>query len=534
MSNFKKTRAIIKGHEFLKLNNNLQFFNSLKTELIENDFNINLKYTFLKYEIDNASDLINQYLVLVLKKNIFSNITRFYALIESILIFYGNGSRVCFPLPSKWVKILNKNEIKTNKLLCNIYWIQFILINYFKGYIYILKTLFTFFDFKYNYNYNNKCTKTVSFDNLSDCQFPINNKPSHDIFTWYNIFKKNNHYLIHNNSRYKSSLSNLNIKYNRYFIPPLNTILSLFHFLIWSIYILLYTFIQMLLNKWWYPLFLLELAKTKRFELQNDNKFISEEYFFYNEWVYRPLWTYYVEKNLKKQIFFYFYSTNSEGFKSKNGYKPHDFDWRIISWPNYLVWDIYQEDFIRKYAKRNPQFIMSGPVYFQSKIEEMPKICNESKTIVIFDIPPLRPYQYKKLGLPYNYHTYEICCKFLDEIIYVAEKLNINIFLKRKRRINPTFHDKRYQKYISRLINNNSRLYEIDPEVSAFHVISQTFATISFPFTSTALVSRHLSKPSCYFDPSGLIYKDDKGSHGITILSSRIELYHWLNKALNL
>jgi len=535
MLKFKKVRAILNGHEYLKLFNKLQLLNNLKTDLVESELKISLKYLFLKFDIDNASDLTKQYIVLKLKTKSFSNIARFYGLIESILMFFGNGKPVTFPLPSQWFTILRKYEIKINTLFSSFHWIYFIVIHYFKGVIYIFKTYFSFFDLTNNYNYNKKLKKSITFDDLIDCQFPTNNNLfSHDIFTWFTDFKSTNYYLIHNNIRFNYKLYNKNIKYNHYIIPPLNSLLTFLKFLFWSLYIISYTFIQLLLNKWWYPLLLTEIVKTKRFELQKNHKFISEEYYFCSEWVYRPLWTYYLEKHLQKKIIFYFYSTNSEGFKTKNGYKPHDFDWRIISWPIYLVWDDYQKIFIKKYAKRNPEFIISGPVYFQAKIVELPKLLNNLNTIVIFDIPPFRPYQYKKLGLPYNYHTYEITCKFLDDIIYVSEKLNLNIFFKRKRKSFSNYHDKRYQKYITKLIINNKNIYEIDPDLSAFHVISHTSASISFPFTSTALISKHLQKPSCYYDPSELLYKDDNGSHGITILSSRIELYHWLNKALNL
>lgn len=535
MSFFKKARNVIKGHKFLKDNRNLQFLNDIKNELSEIDLKIGLKYLFINYEVNNASDIVKQYLALKLKKSFFSNTARFHDLIESILIFYGRGKPVAFPLPTVWLEILNKNEIKTNSFVSAIYWIQFILLNYLKGCYYILQTIITFFDWRYNYPYNKKLTKTISFDSLNECQFPSkNNSLSHDIFTWFNNYKKTNSNLVHNNSSFKHISYNSNIKYNHYFIPPLTSFSIFAKFLVWSAYIVTYSFIQLLLNKWWYPLLLMEIVKVKRFELQKGNKFISEEYYFYSEWVYRPIWTYYLEEKLGKNIFFYFYSTNSQGFKTNNGYKPHDFDWRLISWPVYLVWNNYQKEFIQKYAKREPKFLTCGPVYFQSKIDELPSFPNNFKTIVIFDIPPFRPYQLLKLGLPYNYHTYEICCNFIDDMVDIATRLNLNILLKRKRKMNSNFHDKRYHNHITKLLKSSNNFFEIDYNLSAHYVISQTSATISFPFTSTALISRHLKIPSCYYDPTGLLFKDDIGSHGIKIFSCHNELSDWLKIHLNL
>ena len=187
MSFFKKARNVIKGHKFLKDNRNLQFLNDIKNELSEIDLKIGLKYLFINYEVNNASDIVKQYLALKLKKSFFSNTARFHDLIESILIFYGRGKPVAFPLPTVWLEILNKNEIKTNSFVSAIYWIQFILLNYLKGCYYILQTIITFFDWRYNYPYNKKLTKTISFDSLNECQFPSkNNSLSHDIFTWFN------------------------------------------------------------------------------------------------------------------------------------------------------------------------------------------------------------------------------------------------------------------------------------------------------------------------------------------------------------
>jgi len=44
------------------------------------------------------------------------------------------------------------------------------------------------------------------------------------------------------------------------------------------------------------------------------------------------------------------------------------------------------------------------------------------------------------------------------------------------------------------------------------------------PFTSTALVARNPGKPSYYYDPSGIIQKDDRATHGIPVISGVDEL----------
>jgi len=70
----------------------------------------------------------------------------------------------------------------------------------------------------------------------------------------------------------------------------------------------------------------------------------------------------------------------------------------------------------------------------------------------------------------------------------------------------------------------------VDPDISAYRVIEASTAVISMPFTSTALIARELGKPSCYYDPTDMIQKDDRAGHGIDIISGPEELRKWFKK----
>jgi polysaccharide biosynthesis PFTS motif protein len=48
------------------------------------------------------------------------------------------------------------------------------------------------------------------------------------------------------------------------------------------------------------------------------------------------------------------------------------------------------------------------------------------------------------------------------------------------------------------------------------------------PFTSTALLGREMGKPSIYYDPHGLVQKDDRAAHGIPIVTGPDELHAWI------
>ena len=46
--------------------------------------------------------------------------------------------------------------------------------------------------------------------------------------------------------------------------------------------------------------------------------------------------------------------------------------------------------------------------------------------------------------------------------------------------------------------------------------------------TSKTHIARELGKPSCFYDPTGLIQRDDRAAHGIPIMIGRVELQTWL------
>ena len=72
----------------------------------------------------------------------------------------------------------------------------------------------------------------------------------------------------------------------------------------------------------------------------------------------------------------------------------------------------------------------------------------------------------------------------------------------------------------------------VAPEFSAIRVIQASCAVISMPFTSTALIARSLGVPSVYYDPSGIVKRDDRAAHGIEILIGRHELERWLKETV--
>ena len=73
---------------------------------------------------------------------------------------------------------------------------------------------------------------------------------------------------------------------------------------------------------------------------------------------------------------------------------------------------------------------------------------------------------------------------------------------------------------------------EINANLDASTVVKHTKACISVPFTSTALIAKYEGKPSIFYDPSGIVQKNDRAAHGIPVLSNINELEEWVQSVL--
>ena len=70
----------------------------------------------------------------------------------------------------------------------------------------------------------------------------------------------------------------------------------------------------------------------------------------------------------------------------------------------------------------------------------------------------------------------------------------------------------------------------MDPLIPAEEIIEKSTATISMPFTATSIMAQFLFKPSIFYDPTGLILKDDPAAHGILVINNKTDLKEWLSK----
>ena len=199
----------------------------------------------------------------------------------------------------------------------------------------------------------------------------------------------------------------------------------------------------------------------------------------------------------------------------------------MVSCPHYLVWDEFQADFIKRFNRHNSIIEEVGAIWFSSQKMSMDI---PMKTISVFDVTPFRPAVYITLGADVDYYIYNNANPFLSDIQFILGKNNITMLHKMKR-INKFAH-KKYTRRV-RQLNKKYNYIEAHPSVDALQIIQQTKACISMPFTSTALMAKLEGKPSVYYDPSGLIQKDDRAAHGVPVLSNIDELQEWVKSIGN-
>ena len=238
----------------------------------------------------------------------------------------------------------------------------------------------------------------------------------------------------------------------------------------------------------------------------------------------RPLYTYEAEQR-GAQITFYFYSTNSEPLSRSSGHSTPLIIWQAMNWPRYLVWDNYQVEFVHKMVGQSAKVSIVGPIWFSTSAINTPQI--PESAIAVFDVQPLRMSIYVLHAQEIDNFVPSISVQFLTGSFNCIQSIGAQMLFKRKRQLNSKYHHPSYIQCIERM-GRWDKMITIDPDTSAYKLIEKCSAVISMPFTSTALIARELGKPSCFYDPTGLIQRDDRAAHGIPIMIGRNELQAWL------
>jgi len=503
MFNFRKNK--LKGYLELKNNESIFRLRKISQSLGE----INFKISNSGYDYDRGL-AVKQFLL---------NFVSGKRLNEGIIYSIGSKYSIKFlPIPYVYQKILRKNDIQISTISCSLSFLVFTFLLWIYGVFYFIKTFYN--GFRNKKNLSNE--KYFYFDkiNRNNLPSPYDDGKSYDLITWFiNYFKikdaniafpvKNyvNNKYIGNNLYFKKEPFTIDINRTNFFkilFSSLKTILS-----------------SLISFKWSNWMLLMEDIKVIFYNFSDNDKKNLTKYLVPNSIsFYRPIWTYYAEKN-GTEVISYFYSLSEEYTLEKNNFIHYN-HLRLMNWPNIYVWDKYQKDIILSRILHKCKIKIVGPIFFSTSDIDVEI---KAKNIVsVFDIDPTA--QDLVFGMStlmdFDANNPEIHIKFLNDIVKSIGK-NYKIFLKPKRNRDKKYEVKSYINYVKSL--EKSKLITIvDPSVSAFRLISKSDIVISYPFTSTSNIAKSMGIKTAYYDPTGKINKNDNARHGINLIGNMKEL----------
>ena len=525
----RKVKMSMRGYRILKDTGQLDLLIRIKEDLT----NIQLKSVtkksssiFFGAGTSNSEKILKQFMIIRFADIDFN---------RSILIsIYKGNKKLYLPLPYEWRLVLEEYGFQTNSFFNKIIWLIYIIFYYLYGVTVGFQTLIDAFAQKRDFRNNGNLTSSAYFYGLTKNNLPIiqDSGRSFDIISWYNQWnKKSNQPFLYYHSVSKSSEIEINgipIVFVNSPLTSLSGFIQLFIFFLGLFVLPSLAFLDLIRGRYWHALLLCESFKSYHFRLLNPQQICTDYLFHNSNYLLRPIWTYDAEK-MGARILFYFYSSNIERFKEKEGYSIQPYSWQLMTWSKYLVWDEYQSEFIKRAVASANSIDIVGPIYFQDtnlRIKQLPK-----ESILVFDVQPHRDSRYQMLGVVPEYFISDVVNKFLNDIYILSKKYKMKMVLKRKRHIGSLLN-KKYDWLINNL-DKTEDFISIDPNVSAFRLINDAEIVISLPFTAPALIAKAQAKVSIYYDPVCIVMKDDRAAHGIKIISGFAELNQWfmiLNK----
>lgn len=518
-----RLRQMMRGYRYLKTKGQLELIQDLQQTLRTTKFSIPENY-FSKIIFGAALPNAE----LVLRQQLMTGELR---LNRALLIAKSSPKgKVISPIPKDWFLLIERYGFVVDHGNCTLLWHAYLGMRFLYS---CLKLSASLFQSLHNcFNSNQILTPYIYFCDLTQNNLPcsVEHEQSYDVISWYMQWcgrRQDFKAIYHSVPGAKDMLLyGVPVQYQKKPIPALKGWKSSIKYGLRAAYAFSKALVDWLRGQWWHVLILPEAVDAMKASFVPSTE-LAVQYLFHNSRPYPPLWSYETQM-AGSDIVFYFYSTNCEGFQRGDDSRPLMTAYSIMNWPTYLVWDFYQADFVARCTGKEANIEIVGSLYFTDKSANLPPF--HSQTVAVFDVQPHRSSRYTLLALTIEYYVPGVTTSFLDDINEEVHRQGGLVLLKQKREIGKLAHP-RYRNFVSNL-KQLPHVILVDAGISAFKVIEKATVVISMPFTSTALIARDLGKPSAYYDPLGMIQKDDPAAHGIPILIGPKSLAIWLKQSV--
>lgn len=508
---------IIKAYTFAESNSLISKIHELKKEMFFKKIDIYYK-CFSSYiystNHDNVEYNLSQLLNILFLNNEFN---------KKLLLSLYNNKIFSHPLPSEYISILKSNNIKINRTLSTLRFIS-IIIKYFASGLFnnlvLLKKIF--FENKPILSSN----KFVFFPDISESCIPLENgNNKYNVINWYILNKLNTKILeIRHNIKSKNyfNKNGIVIKSENHPADYLQTTSQKSKFLLWSIHSFLYNIFCLLTFRFTNVLVYAQACNAKVYELTNKEYLPVEIYFSISNFSFKPLWTYVAEgKNIK--VVNYSYASSFQGFKIKTGYIDQEYLFLNTKWKFIYLWSKDYYEYVISRTPKNVNIELVNPIFYSdSNYNVETSIKNY---IGVFDVTPMN----EDISCTYlpelRYRSTENSILFLNHIYDAAMTNNYILLWKRKRKFH-AIHSKEYIDFCHEF-EKRKNVVLVDSDASAFKVIQFCKVCISMPFTSTALIAKYYNIKSIYYDPTSLLYPDDRGAQGIELVQNKNNLLNY-------
>lgn len=451
---------------------------------------------------------------LITRQIILSRFVNVEIISKYVFLGYNFSNSCILSLPFNHLEII-KQYININKLFSVIFFYLCVFLNLFKSIFIFLKISLSFSKKMKNNSillFGFPESSTTINKNYFNFLNWIRHHYGQDISIFYTVNKKKQ--IISSNNKINSK------HYNDIFIRI--SLKKYLYFILWFISALIYSIICFLFFRWWHLFLLPETVKSKYLSLVDLNHFPKKLFFTLGNLIYRPMWSYILEKK-GVDIQFVNYGPSISGVNINN---------EIIHYPGFITqtWNNrleYCEPYVNYLKKKllfNFNYTLFREIYWLDSTYS--SIHTQKKIITVFDSTPFDKYEQLK-RLYFNILGDEdFSIKFLEDIIEISKEIDFHLIIKTKK---TNFEDRVSVKYKEYL--NNIRDYKnisIIKGIAPKSLLDISNSIISFPFTSTAVIAQNNEKRVCFYKPTNIEYQDKLQSLGIEINYNKTQLKKWI------